>query len=71
MLAGSGWQAFFALLDYLSGKLLVRGSVVCSMETRGTFDGIGDARTDVFRADVALEFGLMHELGGLFASSAQ
>lgn len=34
-------------------------------------DGVGDARADIFRAHVAFEFGLLHELGGLFAGAAE
>src|SRR5215470_5792701 len=34
-------------------------------------DGIGDAGADVFRADMALEFGMFHELSGLLACAAE
>ena len=59
------------LLNHLCGILIVSGGVPCPLETRGALECVGDARTDIFRADVTLEFGLMHEFGGLFASAAE
>ena len=32
---------------------------------------MGDAGADVFRADVAFEFGMLHEFGGLFAGATE
>jgi hypothetical protein len=71
MLAGSESQVFFALLVHLSGKLLVRGGVVCCIETRSALERVCDARADIFCAYVALEFGLSHEFGGLLTSAAE
>jgi hypothetical protein len=43
----------------------------CLMEAGGSLEGVGDAWADVCWADVAFEFGLLHELGGLFAGTAE
>src|SRR5689334_7132022 len=37
----------------------------------GALEGLGDAGANIFGADVALEFGLLHELGGLLAGAAE
>src|ERR1700730_5547717 len=37
----------------------------------GAVEGFGDAGANVLGADVAFEFGLAHELGGLFAGTAE
>ena len=45
--------------------------MLCAIETRGALECVGDAWADIFRADVAFKFGLLHELGGLFAGAAE
>ena len=41
------------------------------MEIRSPLYRIGNACADIFRADMAFELGLMHELRGLFAGTAE
>jgi len=60
---GDGW-------GYRLGSM---GSCVLSglIEAGSALEGVSDAWADVFCADVTLEFGLLHELGGLFARAAE
>ena len=37
----------------------------------GAVEGFGNAGANIFGADVALEIGLLHELGRLFAGAAE
>src|SRR5579871_5612817 len=48
----------------------VRG-VLRSVEVVGAEYGVGDARDDVFLADMPFEFGLLHELRRLFSCAAK
>ena len=59
-------QGFFVCLD-----VEVRACVVLLMHVGCAFQRFADAGTNIFRADVAREFRLLHELGGLFSCSAE
>ena len=41
------------------------------IENLGAFQGDGNTRADVPRADVLFKFGLMHQTGGLFTRAAE
>jgi len=62
-LMGDGW-------GYRLGSM---GSCVQSglIETGSALEGVSDTWADVFCADMALEFSLLHKLGGLFAGTAE
>ena len=47
------------------------GRVALLVDLGGAVEGFGDAGADIFGADVALEFGLPHELRGLLAGAAE
>ena len=57
--------------DASSSQLFVFSIILRCVEIRGALEGVSNARADVFRAHVAFEFGLLHELGGLFAGAAE
>ena len=57
--------------DAPSSQLFVRSIILRCIEIGGAFESVGDTGTDVFRAHMAFEFGLPHELGWLFARAAK
>ena len=50
---------------------VVSSGVSSLVKAGGALEGVGDAWADVCWADVAFEFGLLHELGGLFARATE
>src|SRR5580704_9018422 len=69
--AWRGTRGLSRASDVPSSELLVWLSLSCVIKIRGALEGVSNARADVFRAHMTFEFGLLHELGGLFARATE